>query len=157
ADAGRARAQPPARGAGRAGTPPGRGLGRRLAAAVDQAREPRPALLLRGPRLRAHRSGGRCGGRAPRGVAVLHAPLAVRPRRGARSAGALGGHGGWPAAARAELDPRGGAELRRCHLAIALAGVLLFLVGLGAREFWEPDEPRHGASAAEVRAPRLCP
>ena len=41
---------------------------------------------------------------------------------------------------------------RRCEGALLCAAALLFLVGLGRTDFWEPDEPRHGAIAEEMRA-----
>jgi 4-amino-4-deoxy-L-arabinose transferase-like glycosyltransferase len=41
--------------------------------------------------------------------------------------------------------------MRRAELGIALAAALVFFAGLGARDFWEPDEPRHGAIAEEMR------
>jgi 4-amino-4-deoxy-L-arabinose transferase-like glycosyltransferase len=47
--------------------------------------------------------------------------------------------------------------VRRAELGIALAAALLFLVGLGGRDFWEPDEPRHGAIAEELRELRNGP
>ncbi len=47
--------------------------------------------------------------------------------------------------------------MRRDRLAVALAGALVLLAGLGARDFWEPDEPRHGAIAEELRALRAGP
>ena len=47
--------------------------------------------------------------------------------------------------------------MRRAELAVALAAALVFLVGLGARDFWEPDEPRHGAIAEEMRELRHGP
>lgn len=45
----------------------------------------------------------------------------------------------------------------RARAGIALAAALVFGVGLGARDFWEPDEPRHGAIAEEMRALRFGP
>ena len=39
--------------------------------------------------------------------------------------------------------------MRRAEIGLALAAALVFLGGLGARDFWEPDEPRHGAIAEE--------
>jgi 4-amino-4-deoxy-L-arabinose transferase-like glycosyltransferase len=41
--------------------------------------------------------------------------------------------------------------------AIAAIAALLLFVNLGARDFWEPDEPRHGAIAEEMRALRFGP
>ena len=40
----------------------------------------------------------------------------------------------------------------RCEAGLLCAAALLFLVGLGRTDFWEPDEPRHGAIAEEMRA-----
>jgi 4-amino-4-deoxy-L-arabinose transferase-like glycosyltransferase len=41
---------------------------------------------------------------------------------------------------------------RYCEAALLGAAALLFLFGLGGTDFWEPDEPRHGAIAEEMRA-----
>jgi 4-amino-4-deoxy-L-arabinose transferase-like glycosyltransferase len=42
--------------------------------------------------------------------------------------------------------------MTRSEAAVVLAGALLLFSGLGARDLWEPDEPRHGAIAEEMRA-----
>jgi 4-amino-4-deoxy-L-arabinose transferase-like glycosyltransferase len=47
--------------------------------------------------------------------------------------------------------------MSRAACAIAVAGALVLGVGLGRRDFWEPDEPRHGAIAEEMRALRHGP
>lgn len=41
--------------------------------------------------------------------------------------------------------------MRSAELAVLVAAALVFLAGLGARDLWEPDEPRHAAIAAEMR------
>jgi len=41
---------------------------------------------------------------------------------------------------------------RRFEVALLAVAALLFLVGLGRTDLWEPDEPRHGAIAEEMRA-----
>jgi 4-amino-4-deoxy-L-arabinose transferase-like glycosyltransferase len=46
---------------------------------------------------------------------------------------------------------------KRAELGVALAAAFVFLVGLGGRDLWEPDEPRHGAIAEEMRALRYGP
>jgi 4-amino-4-deoxy-L-arabinose transferase-like glycosyltransferase len=43
----------------------------------------------------------------------------------------------------------------RASRLLAVAAALLLFAGLGARDFWEPDEPRHGAIAEEMRALRF--
>jgi 4-amino-4-deoxy-L-arabinose transferase-like glycosyltransferase len=47
--------------------------------------------------------------------------------------------------------------MTRSEGAVLLAGALLLFAALGARDFWEPDEPRHGAIAEEMRALRHGP
>ena len=47
--------------------------------------------------------------------------------------------------------------MSRSELALALAAALVLFVGLGATGLWEPDEPRHGAIAEEMRALRHGP
>jgi 4-amino-4-deoxy-L-arabinose transferase-like glycosyltransferase len=42
--------------------------------------------------------------------------------------------------------------VKRGSWAIAAVAALLLFANLGARDFWEPDEPRHGAIAEEMRA-----
>ena len=47
--------------------------------------------------------------------------------------------------------------MRRAEIGLALAAALVFLGGLGGRDLWEPDEPRHGAIAEEMRELRYGP
>ena len=42
--------------------------------------------------------------------------------------------------------------LRRDLAALALLGALLFLLGLGRRDLWNPDEARYAEVAREMRA-----
>ena len=41
--------------------------------------------------------------------------------------------------------------MRRAEIGLAVAAALVLFTNLGGRDFWEPDEPRHGAIAEEMR------